>query len=160
MHIFEFGVTTFIDWRNVETVYVKAASSSDAIKFMSTLTDDDDENKPYTDFRFRTSVPECCLPVDAEILEATEPPSFVLIISYVDQDFEWLEWYSVRMNNKIIGDIGRNQNVQENYYFSAYEGSYCDRARLNMDFSGSFDTLEEAKTRAFEYAEYLNEMEN
>jgi hypothetical protein len=156
MHIFEFGVTTFIDWRDVETVYVKAESSSDAIKFMHTLTDEDDENKPYADFKFRTFIPECCLPVDAEILDSTESPSFVLIISEEEQEFDWLEWYSVCMNGKIIGDIGQNRSVQENYYFSAYEGSYCDRARLNMDFSGSFDTLEKAKTRAYEYAEYLN----
>jgi hypothetical protein len=156
MHIFEFGVTTFIDWRNVETVYVKATSSSDAIKFMHTLTDEDDETKPYVDFRFRTSVPECCLPIDPEILDTTKPPSFVLVISEEKQEFEWLEWYSVRMNGKIIGDIARNQNIQENYYFSAYESSYCDRARLDLDFSGSFDTLEEAKTRAYEYSEFLN----
>lgn len=156
MHIFEFGVTTFIDWQNVETVYVKAASSSDAIKFMHTLTDEDDEKKPYADFKFRTFVPECCLPVDSEILDSTEPPSFVLDIRKEYFDWEELECYSIRMNGKIIGDIRRDRNVQENYYFSAYEGSYCDRVRLNMDFSGSFDTLEEAKTRAFEYAEFLN----
>ncbi len=93
MHIFEFGVTTSIDWRDVETVYVKAACSPDAIKFMHTLTDEDDESKPYADFSYRAFIPDCCLPENAVILDSTEPPDYVLVFSEEKQEFDWLVWY-------------------------------------------------------------------
>lgn len=158
MHIFEFGVTTSIDWRDVETVYVKAACSPDAIKFMHTLTAEDDESKPYADFSYRAFIPDRCLPENAVILDSTEPPDYVLVFSEEKQEFDWLEWYSVRMNDKLIGTIGRNIEVQEDYNFSAHAGVIYGSIVTNNNYSGSFETLEEAKEQATKYAEFLNKI--
>lgn len=70
MHYFEFGVTPFIDWREVQTIYVKANSSSEAIRYLLTLTNEDNESFPFADFKFRTALPECCMSSDPVIYYA------------------------------------------------------------------------------------------
>lgn len=67
MHFSEFAVTETIDWCDVKTVYVKAASSSDAIRFMLKLTCPSNPDRPFVDFKFRTAIPECCIESDAVI---------------------------------------------------------------------------------------------
>ena len=52
------------------TVFVRANCSGDAVKFMHNLVSDEDENFPFADFRYRTAVPEICLPVDPIIYNA------------------------------------------------------------------------------------------
>ena len=69
MHYFEFAVTPFIDWKEILTIFVKAESSHDAIKYLLKVTDEDNIDYPFADFKFRTFVPECCLPNDAVIYE-------------------------------------------------------------------------------------------
>ena len=63
------------------------------------------------------------------------------------------------MNDKLIGTIGRNINVQEDYHFSAHAGVHYGSIVINNEYSGSFDTLEEAKEHATNYADYLNEVD-
>lgn len=70
MHYFEFAVTPFVDWKEISTVFVKAHCSSDAIRYLLTLTDEDDKDFPFADFKFRTAVPECCLPCDPVVYYA------------------------------------------------------------------------------------------
>lgn len=70
MHYFEFAVTPFVDWKEVLTIFVKASSSHDAIKYLLKFTDEDNIDCPFADFKFRTFVPECCLPNNAVIYEA------------------------------------------------------------------------------------------
>lgn len=156
MNFYEFGVTSSIEWQDIQTVYVKADSSHDSIKYLLTLTDEDDINKPYADFKFRTAIPECCMLNNVEILEATQEIGFIVEFSKEEQDFDWLEWHTVRMNGKIIGSIGRNINVENTYYFSAHEGTNYGRLMTNNKYSGNYKTLDEAKDSAYLYAEYLN----
>lgn len=158
MNFYEFGVTTTIDWQNVETIYVKAESSHDAIKYLLKLTDEDNEDKPFADFKFRTAIPECCMLNNVEILDSTQKPFFAIEIAKDEQEFApWLEWYSVRMNGKIIGNIARNTNVEETYYFDALTDVHYGRWTSDRHYSGKHADLEAAKTAAFRYAEYLNE---
>lgn len=156
MNYYEFGVTTTIDWTRADTVYVKAESSHDAIKFMLTQTSDEDENHPYADFKFRTAIPECCMLNNVEILDATIPPAFVVEYSNAEQEFDWLEWWIVRMNGKIIGSIGRNTLVQEDYHFSAHADEHYGWLKTNREYSGNYNTLDKAKDAAYSYAEFLN----
>ena len=71
-------------------------------------------------------------------------------------DFEWLEWYVVKMNNEIIGSIGRNKNVETYYHFSAHNGTHYGSLVTNQKYSGNHKTLEKAKLAALYYAEFLN----
>lgn len=75
MHYFEFAVTPFVDWKEISTVFVKAHCSSDAIRYLMTLTSASDcdlnnDKFPFADFKFRTAVPECCLPCDPVVYYA------------------------------------------------------------------------------------------
>ena len=63
---FEFAVTKNCDWTETETVFVKAVSSHDAIKYMLKITCPT-KIRPFVDFKFRTALPECCLPFNAFI---------------------------------------------------------------------------------------------
>lgn len=63
-------MTPFIDWSEIQTIYVKAHCSSDAIRYLLTLTNEDDREFPFADFKFRTAIPECCLLNDTAIYYA------------------------------------------------------------------------------------------
>lgn len=153
MHYFEFGVTPFIDWRESETVYVKAPTSGDAIKFMHTLTDEDDNNKPYADFKYRTSVPEACLLNNVSILDATEPFVMIEITKQeLDDSINFLEWYTIRLEGIIIGIVGRNTLVEETYNFTAYTDFPSE---INFNYTGNFKDLDAAKEAAYNYALFL-----
>lgn len=71
MHFFEFGVTSYEDWRDVQTVYVKAESSHEAIKFMLNICQMD-EIFSFIDFKFRTALPECCIENNATIFSEND----------------------------------------------------------------------------------------
>jgi hypothetical protein len=71
-------------------------------------------------------------------------------------DFDWLEWYVVKMNNEIIGSIGRNKNVELDYHFSAHNGTHYGSLVTNQKYSGNHTTLEKAKLAALSYAKFLN----
>ena len=94
---------------------------------------------------------------NVEILDSTQKPFFAIEITKDEQEFAWLEWYSVRMNGKIIGNISRNTNVEETYYFDALADVRYGRWTSDRHYSGKHADLEAAKTAAFRYAEYLNE---
>lgn len=72
MNFYEFGVTQTIDWCDVKTVYVRTASSSDAIRFMLKLTSPSNMLRPFVDFKFRTAIPECCIENNAVIYSDKE----------------------------------------------------------------------------------------
>lgn len=67
---FEFAVTKNCDWTDTKTIFVKTISSHDAIKYMLELTCPTKEFRPFVDFKFRTALPENCLPFNAVILFA------------------------------------------------------------------------------------------
>ena len=67
MNFYEFATTETVDWSVVKTVYVKTASSHDAIRFMLKLTCPSNLLRPFIDFKFRTAIPECCIENNAVI---------------------------------------------------------------------------------------------
>jgi hypothetical protein len=162
MNYFEFGTTVDVDWSRTETIYVKALTSSIAAKYLKQFADNEDGvEKDFVDFIYRCSVPGCCLPKNAIIYDSELQREYVGAFDFsferanLDDAVSFLEWYVVEMNDVVVGSIGRNTLIEDNYHFAAIDNfGTGDRPVYNQRFTGYYD-LDGAKERAIDYCLYL-----
>lgn len=153
---FEFNVTPFIDWRESQTIYVKAVCAKDAEEYMDRLTDPDDTSKPYADYKYLCYVPENCLWNNCDILDVDDEVQYVLEISEkTDHGLPWLKWYQCRMNGKMVAIIAKNEIADKLWHIAAYDDFQNDHYRVNFEYTGGYDTLDEAKDRVDDFCKYL-----
>ena len=156
---FEFAVTRHIDWRDRETIYVKALTSHEAIDYMRSITDDEDDNKEFADFIYRCYVPESALLNGVSVYNAMQKPLPVVEFSQENNPgIPFMDWWVARCDGQLIATIGRNHNCESHYSMTAYSmfGAPWCRTVIDYNFTGGGMTLEEAKDKASEFARHLN----
>lgn len=161
---FEFIVTRKIDWSDKHTIYVKAFSSRDAIRYMDGITDSKDDEKEFADFRYLCYIPDSSLWNSVPIYDATADNSVVVEFTQnSDPNIPFLDWWVARYNGRVIATIGRNKYCESDYSITTYD-TFFDVERncaiVNYDFTHQNKTLEEAKQKAYDFALYLNEKSN
>lgn len=156
-HYFEFGTTTTIDWTRVETVYVKANCLQDALKYMRSVTDDEDTGgeKEFADFVYRTSVPECCLLNDIRVFDANEPPEVVVLFRRMDPIIDAFIFYAAEWNGRQIATFFNLKDSDEWSIVCYDEYQPFGTSKINWQYTGRSDTCEQAIDRIVAFAKSI-----
>jgi hypothetical protein len=80
-----------------------------------------------------------------------------MTLNFIDHKFVdvcFLSWEAVMFGEKMIGHIARNNAVDSEFYFCAYKEIDFGRVAYDMDFSGRFKTLADARKQAKKFADW------
>ncbi|MFN5920261.1 MAG: hypothetical protein ACK45I_03055 [Bacteroidota bacterium] len=158
MNHYEFCATHFVDWRDRIVLYVKANSSEDAITYMKSITDPDDESKRFADFGYRCYVPENCLWHGIEVIDSTIPPVvWVLFKDFTREGIQGVEFIACEANGRRVATISRIKTTERCYVICydhfVYKGA---ASTINWAHTGYAANMEEAKTKVFDFCQSID----
>lgn len=157
MNHYEFCATHFVDWRDRIVLYVKANSSEDAITYMKSITDPDDESKRFADFGYRCYVPENCLWHGIEVIDSTVPTVVpVLFKDFAYEHIQGVEFVACEANGRRVATISRNKTTEKCYVICYDHFVYKSTdSTINWAHTGHAVNMEEAKNKVFDFCQSI-----